>query len=71
MPAVINLNAVWEHTLTNILKHGPKTEVGIILRIWLEYHKLDDFKTLLGWGTENFSPSGPLSTYRTTCSTHI
>ena len=31
MPTIINLSDIWEHTLSEILNHGPKTELGIIL----------------------------------------
>ena len=27
MPAIIHLSDIWEHTLTEILNHDPKTEV--------------------------------------------
>ena len=30
MPSIIHLNTIWEHTLTEILNHYNKTEVGIL-----------------------------------------
>ena len=32
MPSIICLSTIWEHTLTEILNHDNKTEVGIIMR---------------------------------------
>ena len=42
MPSIINLSPVWEHTLTEILNHGNKTEVGIIMRSWVKDNNLQE-----------------------------
>ena len=38
MPAIIHLSDVWKHTLTEILNHDPKSELGIIIRAWVKHH---------------------------------
>ena len=47
MPSIIHLSPIWEHTLTEILKHGNKTEVGIIMRSWVKDNILEDMSDLL------------------------
>ena len=36
MPAISHLDLTWEHTLTDILNHDPKTQMGIIMRAWVK-----------------------------------
>ena len=64
MPSIINLSPIWEHTLTEILNHGIKTEVGIIMRSWVKYNGLEDMNELLIHDLNNFTPTGSLSQYR-------
>ena len=47
MPAIIHLSDLWEHTLNEILNHDAKSEVGIILRAWVKYNKLEEITSLL------------------------
>ena len=47
MPSIINLSPIWEHTLTEILNHGNKTDVGMIMRSWVKYNGLEDMNELL------------------------
>ena len=47
MPSIIHLSTLWEHTLTEILNHDNKTEVGIIMRAWVKHNKLEDMSNLL------------------------
>ena len=54
MPTIINLSDNWEHTLTEILSHGPKMEVGIIMRAWVKHNKLEDFNSLLSFTADDF-----------------
>ena len=46
MPSIIHLNTVWDHTLTEILSHDNKTEVGIIMRSWVKHNKLEDMSDI-------------------------
>ena len=64
MPSIINLSPVWEHTLTEILNHGNKTEVGIIVRSWVKDNNLQDMNNLLIHDLNDFTPTGSLSQYK-------
>ena len=64
MPSIINLSPVWEHTLTEILNHGNKTEVGIIMRSWVKDNNLQDMDNLLIHDLNDFTPTGSLSQYK-------
>ena len=47
MPSIIHLNTIWEHTITEILNHDNKTEVGINMRSWVKHNKLEDMSDIL------------------------
>ena len=64
MPSIINLSPVWEHTLTEVLNHGNKTEVGIIMRSWVKDNNLQDMNNLLIHDLNDFTPTGSLSQYK-------
>ena len=64
MSAIFHLNSIWEHTLTEILNYDNKSEVGIIIRVWVKHHKLDNFSSLLSHSPDKFTPSSPLSYYK-------
>ena len=64
MPSIINLSPIWEHTLTQILNHGNKTEVGIIMRSWVKDNNLEDMNDLLIHDLNDFTPTGILSQYK-------
>ena len=64
MPSIKNLSPIWEHTLTEILNHGNKTEVGIIMRSWVKENNLQDINDLLIHDLNDFTPTGSLSQYK-------
>ena len=64
MPSIINLSPIWEHTLTEILNHGNKTEVGIIIRSWVKDNNIQDMNDLLIHDLNDVTPSGSLSQYK-------
>ena len=64
MPSIITLSPVWEHTLTEILNHCNKTEVGIIMRSWVKDNNLQDMNNLLIHDLNDFTPTGSLSQYK-------
>ena len=64
MPSIFHPDTIWEHTLTEILNHDNKSEVGIIIRTWVKHHKLDDFSSLFNQSPDKFTPSSPLSYYK-------
>ena len=66
MPSIINLSPIWEHTLTEILNHGNKTEMGIIMRSWVKHSNLEDMSDLLIYDLNDFTPGGTLCCYKET-----
>ena len=66
MPSIINLSTRWEHTLTAILNHGIKTEVGIIMRAWVKDNQLEDMSDLLIYDFNDFTSGGTLCHYKET-----
>ena len=59
MQETIHLSDLWEHTITKIFKHDPESELGIKIRQWAIYNKLEDFNSLL-----NYTGCGSLSFYK-------
>ena len=53
MQETIHLSDLWEHTITKIFKHDPKSELGIMIRQWVIYNKLEDFSSLLNYTDED------------------
>ena len=66
MPSIINLSPIWEHTLTEILNHGNKTEMGTIMRSWVKHNNLKDMSDLLICDLYDFTPGGTLCHYKET-----
>ena len=67
MPAITHLNDIWEYIylsdiweyiITIILNHCPKSELGIMIREWVKFNKLEDVNSLLNLTVEDFSSSG-------------
>ena len=66
MPSIIDLSPIWEHTLTEILYHGNKSEMGIIMRSWVKHNNLEDMSDLLIYDLNDFTPGGTLCCYKET-----
>ena len=64
MTSIFHLNAICEHTLTEILNHDNKFDVGIMIRTWVKHHKLENFSSLFNHSPDKFTPSSPLSDYK-------
>ena len=64
MPSMFHLNAMWEHTLTEILNHDNKSDVGIMIRTWVKCHKQENFSSLFNHSPDKFTPSSRLSYYK-------
>ena len=60
MSSTIHLSDIWEHTITKILNHDPKSELEIMIREWMIFNKLEDFNSLLNFNVDDFTPSGNL-----------
>ena len=58
MEETIHLSDLWEHTITKIFKHDPESELDIMLRQWVIYNKLEDFKSLLKYTEEDLIAHG-------------
>ena len=58
MQEIIHLSDLWEHTITKIFKHDPESELGIMIREWVIYNKLEDFNSLLKFTNEELMPHG-------------
>ena len=64
MSSTIHLSDIWEYTINTILNHDPKSELGIMIREWVTYNKLEDFNSLLNFNVDDFTPSGILYYYK-------
>ena len=58
MQETIHLSDLWEHTITKIFKHDAESELGIMIRQWVIYNKLEDFNSLLKYTDEDLIPHG-------------
>ena len=52
---------LWEHTIAKIFKHDPKSELGLMLKQWIIFNKLENFNSILSYTIDDFTPSGNLS----------
>ena len=41
MPETIHLSDQWEHTITKIFKHDPISQVGLMIKEWVIFNKLE------------------------------
>ena len=64
MPAISHLYLTWGHTLTEILNHEPKTQMGIIMRAWVKDNDMADFTAKLTYTADKFTPTGSLCYYK-------
>ena len=64
MPSIFHLDAIWEHTLPEILNHDNISDVGIMIRAWVKHHKLKNFSSLFNHTPDKSIPSSPLSYYK-------
>ena len=43
MTESIHLSDLWEHTIAKIFKHDLKSELGLMLKQWIIFNKLENF----------------------------
>ena len=55
-----HLCELWQHTIAKILKHDLKSELGLMLKQWIKFNKLENFNSLLNYTIDDFTPSGNL-----------
>ena len=51
---------LWEHTIVKFFKHDPKSELGLMLKQWVIFNKLENFNSILNYTIDDFTPSGNL-----------
>ena len=51
---------LWEHTIAKIFKHDLKSQVGLMIKEWIKFNKLENFNSLLNYTIDDFTPSGNL-----------
>ena len=64
MPSILHVNHTWEHTPAEILNHHPKSQFGIIMGSWVKDNDMEDFKTMLAYTADKFTPTGTLCHYK-------
>ena len=52
---------LWEHTIVKDFQHDPKSELGLMLREWVIFNKLENFNSILNYTIDDFTPSVNLS----------
>ena len=56
-----HLSDLWEHTITKVFKHDSKSQLGLMLKQWINFNKLENFNAILNYPIDDFTPSGNLS----------
>ena len=51
---------LWEHTIAKVFKHDSKSELGLMLKQWVIFNKLENFNSILNYTIDDFTPSGNL-----------
>ena len=64
MPKIQHLCDQWENTIAKIFKHDRKSELGIMIKEWVVYNKLENFNSLLNCTIDDFTPSGNLCYFK-------
>ena len=52
---------IGEHTIAKVFKHDSKSELGLMLKQWINFNKLENFNSILNYPIDDFTPSGNLS----------
>ena len=56
----IKLSCVWGHPIKKILNYDIKSIMGIMIKEWVVFNKLEDFNSLLKYTDDHFTPIGNL-----------
>ena len=56
-----HLSDLWEHTIDKVFKHDSKSELGLMLKQWINFNKLENFNSILNYPIDDFTLSGNLS----------
>ena len=60
MTETIHLCDLWEHIIAKVFKHDPKSELGLTLKEWVIFNKLENFNSILNYTIDDLTPSGNL-----------
>ena len=52
---------LWEHTIAKVFEHDSKSKLGLMLKQWIIFNKLENFNSILNYTIDDFTPSGNLS----------
>ena len=52
---------LWDHTIVKVFKHDSKSQLGLMLKQWIIFNKLENFHSILNYTIDDFTPSGNLS----------
>ena len=53
---------LWEYTIAKkVFKHDPKSELGLMLKQWIIFNKLENLNSILNYTIDDFTASGNLS----------
>ena len=61
MTDINHLCDLCEHTIAKGFKHDSKSKLGLMLKQWIEFNKLENFNSILNYPIDDFTPSGNLS----------
>ena len=51
---------LWQHTIAKSFKDDPKSELGLMLKEWVKFNKLENSNSILNYTIDDFTPSGDL-----------
>ena len=51
---------LWQHTIAKSFKDDPKSELGLMLKEWVKFNKLENSNSILNYTIDDFTPSGNL-----------
>ena len=60
MTDINHLCDLWEHTIAKGFKHDSNSKLGLMLKIWIIFNKLENFNSILNCPIDDFTPSGNL-----------
>ena len=52
---------LWQHTIVKVFKHDSKSELGLMLKEWVIFNKLENFNSILNFTIDDFTPASNLS----------
>ena len=52
---------LWDHSIAKGFKHDSKSKLGLMLKQWIIFNKLENFNSILNYTIDDFTPSGNLS----------